>query len=195
MKRGTIRCRKDPLDPAEWQFQLNKSIAWNEEEKKHEMKGENAARAEVAHWMELRAGGLLEDGNPGGKEATEALDAVMNKQNQLALQDQEDDEGDTGASGSKDGKKKENDEQVVEADLLSEMGGKASKEEAHKRVTRMVKLVKTVKKAMGATKGKALDKTLSQLTKLESKGKNLKLEEAKNTLFDAALEIKKVKRQ
>lgn len=148
--------------------------------------------------MEVKAAGLLDEGAAASSKASMALGAVLNKPNkQLAIKNQDTDDEDDGrasghASGSKKGGK---DGQVVEADLLSEVGSKLPKEEAHKRVTRMIKLIKAVKKDVGETKGKALEKTLADLNKLDKKGKKINLEQAKGKHFDAALEIKKVKKQ
>ena len=77
MKRGSIACRRDPLDTEEWQFALRKSVAWTEEEIKHGYQGENNARVEAAHWMQMRATGLLEDGDGRQGLADQALQDVM----------------------------------------------------------------------------------------------------------------------
>ncbi|CAK9097013.1 Kinase D-interacting substrate of 220 kDa, partial [Durusdinium trenchii] len=157
-------------------------------------KAQSLPKVEVAQWMEVKAAGLLDEGAAASSKASMALGAVLNKPNkQLAIKNQDTDDEDDGrasghASGSKKGGK---DGQVVEADLLSEVGSKLPKEEAHKRVTRMIKLIKAVKKDVGETKGKALEKTLADLNKLDKQGKKINLEQAKGKHFDAALEIKK----
>ena len=147
--------------------------------------------------MELKAKGILGDGTKEASMAHKALDAVLNKetknkQNLLALQDQEPGEaGEDEEPGQKSPKGK--DGQVVEADLLSEMGPKAEKMEASVRINRMVKLLKQVKKDVGSSKAAALDQPLAALQKLEKQGKKVKLDQAKGKLFDAALAVKKAK--
>ena len=91
-----------------------------------------------------------------------------------------------GASGKK------KDEDVVAADVLSDIGDRKDKKEASSRVSKMLKLVKSVQKQVGPEKAKALNSSFQALQKLE-KNKKISLEKAKDTLFDAALEIKEVK--
>ena len=47
VNRGSIACRRDPMDKHEWQFALRKAVTWSEEEVKHGFHGESAARAEA----------------------------------------------------------------------------------------------------------------------------------------------------
>lgn len=82
---------------------------------------------------------------------------------------------------------------MAEAEVLSAVGKALPKKEAVLRVSRMVKLLKQVKKDVGAAKGKPLDGCLEKLQKLEKQGAKLSMEDAKVKLFDAALQIKKVK--
>ena len=96
--------------------------------------------------------------------------------------------------GSAAGSEQDQDNAVVEADLLSDMGGKLVKEDAKTRLNRMVKLLQTVKGEVGAKKGKPLDKALTDLKKLLKQGGKMTMDQAKQHLFDAALEIKKVKK-
>ena len=196
VKRGSIGVRKDPADTAEWQFTLRKTVTWTEEKSQHELKGEARAKAEASQWLEIKAQGLLADGEgpASSSKAAKALEDVLSKgKSKLALMDkqpEQESEEEAGPSGKKD-----EDEQVVEADLLSEMGSKVAKEEAQIRVKRMMKLLKGVKKEVGAAKAKPLDLCLADLQKLGQKGKKVSLEEAKGKLFDAALQIKKAKRK
>lgn len=89
MNRGTIACRRDPDDKAEWQFSLKKSVDWVKEEEKHQVQGEAANKVEAVEWMKLRAEGLLED-VPGNSEANAALQQVLGKEKvPKALQDRE----------------------------------------------------------------------------------------------------------
>lgn len=55
------------------------------------------------------------------------------------------------------------DDQVAEADALSEVGGVLRKKEAVLRLNRMVKLLKKVEKEQGTAKEKQLDEILSAL--------------------------------
>lgn len=89
VNRGTIACRRDPDDKAEWQFSLKKSVDWVKEEEKHQVQGEAANKVEAVEWMKLRAEGLLED-VPGNSEANAALQQVLGKEKvPKALQDRE----------------------------------------------------------------------------------------------------------
>lgn len=187
MNRGTIACRRDPDDKAEWQFSLKKSVDWVKEEEKHQVQGEAANKVEAVEWMKLRAEGLLED-VPGNSEANAALQQVLGKEKvPKALQDREPE-----AEASAPASSKKKDEDVVEADVLSDIGDRKDTKEATSRVSKMLKLVKSVQKQVGSEKAKALNSSLEALKKLE-KVKKPSLEKAKTTLFDAALEIKKVK--
>lgn len=198
MKRGSIACRKDPADKHEWQFALRKSVAWAEEEARHAFQGESNAKVEAAHWLELKAQGLLEDGTEDKTLADRVLQDVLpnnskgsgNKQ-PLALKDMSEDE-----TGSKNGhaKKEDKDGQVAEAEVLSDVGKALPKKEAALRVSRMVKLLKAVRKDVGAAKGKPLDECMANLEKLQKMGDKVSLEDAKGKLFDAAIQIKKVKK-
>jgi predicted transcriptional regulator len=90
--------------------------------------------------------------------------------------------------------KKDKDCQVAEAEVLSEVGKALPKKEAALRVTRMVKLLKAVKKDVGAAKGKPLDECMAKLEKLQKRGDKVSLDHAKGKPFDAAIQIKKVKK-
>ena len=196
VKRGSIACRKDPADKQEWQFSLKKQVSNTEEETKQGYKGESNTKAEAAQWLELKAQGLLEvgDQSPNQKKANRALEDVMpkaGKKTALAIEDGrasgDEEESEACSTKGKDG-------QVVEAEVLSEVGKSVHKKEAGLRVERMVKLVKEVKKNLGKEKGKSLDATLASLDKLQKQGNKIKVEDAKSTLFDAAIQIKKAKK-
>lgn len=197
VKRGSIACRKDPSDKHEWQFSLKKQVSYTEEETKQGYKGESNTKAEAAQWLELKAQGLLEvgDQSPNQRRANKALEDVMpkaaGKNKPLAIEDgrpsEDEERSEAGSTKGKDG-------QVVEAEVLSEVGKSVHKKEASLRVGRMVKLVKDVKKDLGKEKGKSLDGTLASLQKLEKQGSKMKVEDAKSTLFDAAIQIKKAKK-
>ena len=154
---------------------------------------------EAAQWLELKAQGMLGDGED--KElGDQALEHVLpskkaSSKGQLALKDkgvEEDEEDPEEAVPASSAKGK--DDQLAEAEALSEVGGVLPKKEAVLRLNRMVKLLKKVKKEQGTAKGKQLDDTLSALQKLEKQGAKLKVEDAKNKLFDAAIQLKKLKK-
>ena len=134
--------------------------------------------------------------SPNQKLASKALEDVLHKgvgskKQHLALEDgkasEDEEESGAGSTKGKDG-------QVVEAEVLSEVGKSVHKKEACLRITRMVKLLKDVKKEVGKEKGKSLDGILGSLVKLEKQGSKVGLEDAKGKLFDAAIQIKKVKK-
>ena len=76
--RGSIACRRDPVDKQEWQFALRKTVVWSEEEVKHGFHGESAAKAEATQWLKLKAQGLLEDEGEGRElAASRALEDVL----------------------------------------------------------------------------------------------------------------------
>ena len=181
------------MDKHEWQFALRKAVTWSEEEVMHGFHGESAARAEATQWLKLKAQGQFEDEGEAKDLASKALEDVLPKKGAgagkgvEAIKDKSDGEEESSCSQKKD-------EQVVEADLLSEMGKAVPKKECQVRVNRMVKLLKAVKKEVGAAKGKCLEQSLADLMKMEKQGSKLPLEDAKGKLFDAALQIKKAKK-
>ena len=197
VKRGSVRCRRDPKDKEEWQFCLETMTSYSQTEMHHKHEMSQGGKSEAAQWIQMKGMALLESGqNTEGEDALAALlpgQAVKkNKQNALALMDKDDsEEGAEGNKSSGSGVKK--DEHEVEAELLSEVGGKMGKDEASKRPKKMASLVKKVKKDIAPAKGKALEGTLSKLEKLASK-KSVSLESCKNELFEAAHAIKKAKR-
>ena len=155
VKRGSIGVRKDPADPAEWQFTLWKVVAWTEEKSQHELKGEAKAKGEACQWLELKAQGLLAEGEgpAASSKAAKALEDVLSKdKSKLAIMDKDQEQSQASEEDKEASPKKDEDEQVVEADLLSEMGSKVVKEEAQVRVKRMMKLLKNVKKEVGPAK-------------------------------------------
>ena len=197
VKRGSIRCRRDPKDKEEWQFCMETMTSYSQTEMHHKHEMSQGGKSEAAQWIQMKGMALLESGqNTEGEDALAALlpgQAVKkNKQNALALMDKDDsEEGAEGNKSSGSGVKK--DEHEVEAELLSEVGGKMGKDEASKRLKKMASLVKKVKKDIAPAKGKALEGTLSKLEKLPPK-KSISLESCKNELFEAAHAIKKAKR-
>lgn len=188
VKRGTIAVRKDPADPAEWQFALKKTVAWTEGSMKHELQGDSKAKAEAAEWMELKSQGLLQEGGDHAM-GSRALDDLLERnkgREQPAIMDKAPDEGQQEAASNKD-------EQVKEADILSEMGGKAQQAEGKVRLQKMLNLLQQVKKKLPGSKAKSLDQCIAELKQLQKK-KALKMEEVKAKLIEAALEVKKAKK-
>ena len=56
---------------------MRKSVAWTEEEARHSFQGESNVKVEAAHWLELKAKGLLEDGAEERTLADKALQDVL----------------------------------------------------------------------------------------------------------------------
>ena len=166
VKKGSIACRRDPLDQDEWEFALRKSLTWQEEKAQHTHTGESQKRLEAASWMELKSKGFLQEGDNKAEGQQALLDVLPNKGNkrQLALKDRESDEEPAGSAATSKEKKK--DEDLVEAEVLSEVGSALPKKEALLRVNRMVKLLKTVKKDHKGDKGKQIDTLVGSLQKL-----------------------------
>ena len=52
-------------------------MAWTEEEARHSFQGESNVKVEAAHWLELKAKGLLEDGAEERTLADKALQDVL----------------------------------------------------------------------------------------------------------------------
>ena len=193
VKKGSIACRKDPLDQEEWQFALKKSLTWQEEKTQHTHSGEFQKRLEAASWMELKSKGFLQEGETKVEGQQALMDVLPTKEHkkQLALKDRGSDEEPAAETASKETGK---DEQLAEAEVLSEVGSAMPRKEALLRGNRMVKLLKTVKKDQKGDNGKQIDTLVASLQKLEKQGQKVKVEDAKNNLFDAAVQIKKVKR-
>ena len=92
--------------------------------------------------------------------------------------------------------------QAKEADLLSGMGGSKSKDLTAKRILKMLKLVKQLNAdlAKGSSGSKAakhqkdLQSCQVELQKLSKQGQKVKLEVAKDTLFEAALAVKRAEK-
>lgn len=100
---------------------------------------------------------------PGNSEANAALQQVLGKEKvPKALQDREPE-----AEASAPASSKKKDEDVVEADVLSDIGDRKDTKEATSRVSKMLKLVKSVQKQVGSEKAKALNSSLEALKKLE----------------------------
>ena len=81
---------------------------------------------------------------------------------------------------------------VEDAEVLSDLG--KSKDQAAKRVLKMIKVIKDVKKQADSAGQKILGAALAELEKLSKKGTSLNLESCKDTLLDAALAVKKVQK-
>eukprot|EP00435_Cladocopium_sp_Y103_P020614 s2955_g5.t1 len=203
VNRGSIRVRKDPKDPQEWQFSLETSVACKDKLSKHEMNMEAATKMEAIEWMEARKTGSTL--SPEDGLAENALNDVLptsckRKAKELAaLCDKESEkEGDEDDDEEEDGQKKLN-KAAVEADVLSDMGGSKSKDLTAKRILKMLKLVKEANadlaKCSSGSKPAAHQKQLQncqvELQKLSKQGQKVKLEAAKDTLCEAALAVKR----
>eukprot|EP00435_Cladocopium_sp_Y103_P010683 s1325_g2.t1 len=168
IKKGSIRCRRDRRDKAEWQFALEKEVKYRATGSRHKVQASSSGKAEAAAWLKAKAeAGMLDT-----KEADLAEQALSEvapaaskgKKSLLALKDKEDeDDGEGAANESGSGSRKW---------LLS---WKVKKE-----------------KGTDSDKGKKVDQCLKSLMKLAKDGGKVNLENAKNQLFEAALAVKKV---
>ena len=199
VQRGTIACRKDPRDMEEWQFALDKEVAYKDTKSKHVVAFEASQKMEALDWMKARQCGSMNTGD--GFQGEDALSDVLpdkakgKKNSQLALMDK--------GNGEEEGEEEEATHDPMttalgkaaqDAEVLSDLGKSKNKELAAKRVLKMVTLVKDVKKKADTANQKDLQATLSDLEKLSKKGKALSLESCKDKLLDAALAVKKVQK-
>eukprot|EP00435_Cladocopium_sp_Y103_P041286 s2897_g11.t1 len=200
VQRGTIKCRRDPADPEEWQFSLVKSIAYHNTQHSHELQAETSGKMEVLDWIKARAAGAMMGSGEDAETAEAALNDVLpdkkRKREQLAIKDVEEEDDD-------EGHQEELAKAADEAEVLSDMGKNSSREHAAKRVQKMLKLLEKVKQEVGkgsqgskaSSMQKAMQKSLDDLTKLGKLRKRVTLEAAKDKLFDAAMAVKKARNQ
>ena len=199
VQRGTIRCRKDPKDPKEWQFALERGIAYKDKQAKHGLEMEANNKVEALSWMEARKAGnfLCPDDGLAESALADVLPANVQGKRKTgkgleAIQDIEPDENNEAQVDKLAAA-------VEEADCLSDLGSSKNKELTAKRVLKMLKLVKEVnddlQKTSSGSKGsshqKALKDCQTDLQKLAKLGQKVKLENAKDTLCEAALAIKR----
>eukprot|EP00435_Cladocopium_sp_Y103_P026028 s4938_g6.t1 len=214
VQRGSIKVRRDPRDTQEWQFSLQKEVAYRDKQQTHELKMETKNKVEAMEWMKANKFGSLlagEDHLTGEEALSDVLpDKEKKKQKglQLALQDKgpedesenknEDGDGDEESEGA--GKRKSMLKAAAdEADVLSDIGQGKNKEQTAKRVMKMVKLLRglisqSTKKSQGSAATahqKELNDCLKELQKLSKQGSKVNVEAAKNQLFEAALAVKR----
>ena len=202
VQRGTIKCRKDPSDPEEWQFSLVKSIAYHNTEHSHELQAETSGKMEALDWIKARTAGAMMGPGEDAETAEAALNDVLperkkRKGQALAIMDKEEDAEDDGEGN------RELEKAADEAEVLSDMGRNSSRDHAATRVQKMLKLLEKVKAdvAKGSQGSKAssmqqaLQKSLDDLKRVGKLGKKITLEVAKDKLFDAAMAVKKAKNQ
>ena len=122
--------------------------------------------------------------------------AKSKKREPLALMDKMDEESEQEPEKTHSPSKKATalHKAVEDAEVLSDLGRSKSKDQAAKRVQKMIKLIKDVKGKAGNASQKALQPSLSELEKVSRKGNKLSLETCKDTLLDAALALKKVQK-
>ena len=203
VQRGTIKCRRDPLDSEEWQVSLVKSIAYHNTQQSHEFQAETSGKMDALQWTKARTAGAMLGPGEDAETAEAALNDVMpdkkkRKAETLAIQDKDEDEEEDG-----DGQREELEKAADEAEVLSDMGRNSSKEHAAKRVQKMLKLLEKVKEDVGkgsqgskaSSMQQALQKSLDDLKRVGKLGKKITLEVAKDKLFDAAMAVKKAKNQ
>eukprot|EP00435_Cladocopium_sp_Y103_P018491 s374_g4.t1 len=204
VQRGSIQCRKDPKDLAEWQFALEKEVAYKDTKSKHTVAFEANQKIEALEWMKAR-----QHGSMNGEEGCQAEDALSDvlgskekkMKSQLALMDKEAGEPNEEEEDEEEEHPKQSSKAaaalktaVEDAEVLSDLGKSQNKEQAAKRVLKMIKVIKDVKKTAGGAGQKALTPALEELEKLSKKGKKLSIESCKDILLDAALAVKKVQK-
>lgn len=203
VQRGTILCRKDPKDLAEWQFALEKEVAFKETKTHHAATFEANQKMEALDWIKARQHGSMgvEDGFP--EDALSDVLGSRDKKNMknketLALMDKdrsdEEEEEEEGEKPNQVSAKAALNKAVEDAEVLSDLGKSKSKDQAAKRVLKMIKVIKDVKKQADSAGQKILGAALAELEKLSKKGTSLNLESCKDTLLDAALAVKKVQK-
>ena len=120
----------------------------------------------------------------------------MKNKETLALMDKdrsdEEEAGEEGEEPTQVSAKAALNKAVEDAEVLSDLG--KSKDQAAKRVLKMIKVIKDVKKQADSAGQKILGAALAELEKLSKKGTSLNLESCKDTLLDAALAVKKVQK-
>ena len=181
----------------EWQFALDKEVAYKDTKSHHAVSFESSQKMEALDWMKARQCGSMntQDGFQGEDALSDVLPAKAKtkKKGQLALmdkeqEDEEEEEKTNGPAASALGKA------VEDAEVLSDLGKSKNKELAAKRVQKMIKLIKDVQKNADNANKKDLQSALTDLEKLSKKGKALSLESCKDKLLDAALAVKKVQK-
>ena len=203
VQRGTILCRKDPKDLAEWQFALEKEVAFKETKTHHAATFEANQKMEALDWIKARQHGSMgvEDGFP--EDALSDVLGSRDKKNMknketLALMDKdrsdEEEEEEEGEEPNQVSAKAALNKAVEDAEVLSDLGKSKSKDQAAKRVLKMIKVIKDVKKQADSAGQKILGAALAELEKLSKKGTSLNLESCKDTLLDAVLAVKKVQK-
>ena len=158
-------------------------------------------KMEALDWIKARQHGSMgvEDGFP--EDALSDVLGSRDKKNMknketLALMDKdrsdEEEEEEEGEKPNQVSAKAALNKAVEDAEVLSDLG--KSKDQAAKRVLKMIKVIKDVKKQADSAGQKILGAALAELEKLSKKGTSLNLESCKDTLLDAALAVKKVQK-
>ena len=188
------------MDMAEWEFALDKEVAYKDTKSHHAVAFEASQKMEALEWMKARQHGSMNTGD--GCQGEDALSDVLpdkaksKKREPLALMDKMDEESEQEPEKTHSPSKKATalHKAVEDAEVLSDLGRSKSKDQAAKRVQKMIKLIKDVKGTAGNASQKALQPSLSELEKVSRKGNKLSLETCKDTLLDAALALKKVQK-
>lgn len=161
-------------------------------------------KMEALDWIKARQHGSM--GVEDGFQAEDALSDVLGSRDKknmknketLALMDKdrsdEEEEEEEGEEPNQVSAKAALNKAVEDAEVLSDLGKSKSKDQAAKRVLKMIKVIKDVKKQADSAGQKILGAALAELEKLSKKGTSLNLESCKDTLLDAALAVKKVQK-
>ena len=141
--RGTILCRKDTKDLAEWQFALEKEVAFKETKTHHAATFEANQKMEALDWIKARQHGSM--GVEDGFQAEDALSDVLGSRDKknmknketLALMDKDrsdEEEEEEGGEPNQVSAKAALNKAVEDAEVLSDLGKSKSKDQAAKRV-------------------------------------------------------------
>ena len=177
-----------------------KELSYSNSEQRHEVQAGQNAKTEATAWLKAKAKASLlgEGGDEDLALAQQALSEVAGSKAKplKAIKDIEP-ESDNEEAEQPTNNTRATDPDAEEADLLSDIGGSKNKDRANKRVKKMQVLVEKVYKECdpSSTNGKKLQGCLAGLKKLAKEGSKVKLESAKDKLFEAALAIKRVKKK
>ena len=190
VKKKSILTRRDPRDNDEWQFRLVREVGYKTEENTHEKQGTHSGKMDVESWMKLKGKGQMGDQDDDAAAALEQCIPKGNKQLKAIKDKEETEPGENeDEEEDKEEESKAGDEDIAEADVLSDQG--MVQKEAQARVKNMTKLMKKVKKTLPKHNKQMLDKHLKDLQSIKPKDK---LDNVKDTLFKAAVAIKKAKK-
>ena len=198
VQRGSIQCRRDPKDMEEWQFALDKEVAYKDTKSHHAVAFESSQKMEALEWMKARQHGSMNAGD--GFQGDDALSDVLpdkakgKRKEQLALEDiahDEEGEEEEGKTNDPSTKATALNKAVEDAEVLSDLGRSKSKEQAARRVQKMIKLIKGVQKKAGSASQKEVQSALSELEKKSQERKQAEPGKLQGQTLGCSLGIEK----